>query len=100
MFKELIRKKVKVGNDQEIAQPERNPHSTNRGVRKKTKMTFRYRQPSEQLFPNKRPLTYPNLTENMKTYIRLKQHKNSTPKHRTCVLKKPGSRGQETCRPS
>ena len=36
--------------------------------------------PREQLFPNRRPLSYPNLTKTMKTYIRFKQHKNSTPK--------------------
>ena len=34
-------KKVKVGNDQEMAQSERNSHSTNRGVGK-NRMTFRY----------------------------------------------------------
>ena len=31
----LLRKKVKVGNDQEMAQSERNSHSTNRRVEKK-----------------------------------------------------------------
>ena len=36
-----MRKKVQVGNDQEMVQSERNPHSTNRGVGK-TKMTHRY----------------------------------------------------------
>ena len=36
-----------------------------------------YCKPSGQLFPNRRSLSYPNLTtENMKTYIRFKQHKN------------------------
>ena len=69
--------KVHVGNDQEMARSERNSHSTNRGVGEKTKMTLRYtkntyRKPSEQLFPNRRSLSYPNLTKNMKTYIRLK----------------------------
>ena len=34
-------KEVKVGNDQEIAQSERNSHSTNRELGK-NKMTFRY----------------------------------------------------------
>ena len=70
--------KVQVGNDQEMAQSERNSHSTNRGVGKKTKMTLRYlyQKLSEQLFPKRRPLSYPNLTKNMKTYIRLKQQKN------------------------
>ena len=47
-------KKVQVGNDQEMAQSERNSHSKNRGAGK-----------------------------NMKTYIRLKPHKNLTPKHKT-----------------
>ena len=41
------------------------------------------RKASEQLFPNRRPLSYPNWTKNMNTHIRLKQHKNSTPKHKT-----------------
>ena len=27
-------------------------------------------------FPNRWPLSYPNLTKNMKTYIRRQQHKN------------------------
>ena len=60
------RKKVQVGNDQEMVQSERNAHSKNRGVGK-TKLTFRYRKtyrkPSKQLFPNRRPLSYPNLTK-------------------------------------
>ena len=42
-----------------------------------------YCKPSEQLFPNRRPLSHPNLTKNMKTHIRIKQHKNSTPKTQT-----------------
>ena len=29
-----------------------------------------YRKPNEQLFPNRRPLSYPNLSTNMKTYMR------------------------------
>ena len=40
------------------------------------------RKPSEQLFPNMRPLSYPNLTY-MKMYIRCKQYKKSTPKPKT-----------------
>ena len=35
------RKKVQVGNDQEMAQSERNSHSKNRGVGK-SKMTLKY----------------------------------------------------------
>ena len=73
--------KVQVGNDQEKAQSERNSHSKNRGG-KKNKLTIRYlylenidRKPSQQLFPNRRPLSYPNLTKTMKTHIRFKQHK-------------------------
>ena len=46
--------------------------------------TYRtYRKPSEQLFPNRRPLSYPHLTKTMKTYICSKQHKKSTQKHKT-----------------
>ena len=33
---------IQVGNDQEMAQSERNSHSIYRGVGKKTKMTLRY----------------------------------------------------------
>ena len=57
---------VQVGNDQEMAQSERKSHSINRGVGKKTKITpstytkKTYRKPSEQLFPNRRPFSYPN----------------------------------------
>ena len=50
-------------------------------VRFNTKGT--YRKQTEHIFPNRRPLSYPNLTKYMKTYIRCKQHKNSTPKHKT-----------------
>ena len=42
-----------------------------------------YRKPCKQLFPNRRPHSYPNLTKNMKTRIRFQQPKNSTPKHKT-----------------
>ena len=34
-----------------------------------------YRKPGKQLFSNRRPLSYPNLTETMKTHIRFKQQK-------------------------
>ena len=58
----ILHKEVKVGNDQEMAQSERNSHSTNRRVGK-NKMTGTYtkktyRKPSEQLFPNRQPLSY------------------------------------------
>ena len=42
-----------------------------------------YSKPSEQLFPNRRLLSYPKLTKNMQTYIRCKKHKASTRKHKT-----------------
>ena len=42
-------KKVQIGNDQEMAQSERNSHSINRGLGKKTKMTLKY------LYCNERP---------------------------------------------
>ena len=47
----------------------------------KTKPTIRYlyhetyRKPNKQLFPNRWPLSYLNLTKNMETYIRRQQHK-------------------------
>ena len=46
-----------------------------------------YNKPSKQLFPNRQPLRYPNLTEVMKTYRRFKQYKHSTPnfKHKTNI---------------
>ena len=76
--------KVQVGNYQEKAQSEIPTPKTD--VRK-TKLTIRYLYleniSSEQLFPNRWSLSYPNFNKNMKTYIRLKQHKKSTPKHKT-----------------
>ena len=71
--KTMIRK---IRNQKEI-------HTPNTDVGE-TKLTIRYeyieniytcRKPSEQLFPNRRSLSYPNLTKTMKTYIRFKQHK-------------------------
>ena len=58
---------VQIGNDQEMALSERNSHSTNQGVgkkkkKKKKKKTSRYLY-QEQLFPNRRPLSYPNLNK-------------------------------------
>ena len=57
---------VQVGNDEEMAQSERNSklHKPRAGEKIKchlgtyTKNT--YRKPSEQLFPNRRPFCYPN----------------------------------------
>ena len=104
--------KVQEGNDQEKAQSERNSHPKSYilkcfvvlyvfsfppavyvgtlnliasipgpSILTYTKKT--YCKPSEQLFPNRWPLSYPILTKNMKTHIRCKQHKNSTPIHNT-----------------
>ena len=73
-------KKVQVGKDQEKAQSEKRlPLQKPRW--EKTKPTIRYlyhethRKPNEQLFPNRWPLSYLNLTKNMETYIRRQQHK-------------------------
>ena len=72
--------KVQVGKDQEKAQSEKRfPLQKPRW--EKTKLTIRYlyhetyRKPNEQYFPNRWPLSYLNLTKNMKTYIRRQQHK-------------------------
>ena len=54
----------------------------------KTKVTIRYfylenisySKPNEQLFLNRRLLSYPNITQTTKMHIRFKQHKRSTPK--------------------
>ena len=77
-------KKVQVGKDQEKAQSERNSHSKNRGGKNQIDylvliLREHYHKPSEQLFPIRQPLSYPNLNKNM----RFKQHKNLTPKHST-----------------
>ena len=76
-------KKVHVDNGQE-RRNQKVIHTPNTEVRK-TKLTIRYEyfEPSEQLFPNRRPLSYPNLTETIKSHMRFKQHKTSTPKHKT-----------------
>ena len=85
-----LQKKVQVGKDQEKAQSEKDSHSKNRGG-KKTKLTVRYlyhetyRDRMSSYFPNRWPLSYLNLTKNMKTYIRRQQHKKffQTPRHKT-----------------
>ena len=75
-----LNKKVQVGKDQEKAQSEKDSHSKNRGG-KKTKLTIRYLYHETivsrmgSYFPNRWPLSYLNLTKNMKTYIRRQQHK-------------------------
>ena len=57
-----IMEKVQVGNDKEKAQSERNSKSKNRGGRNQIDNLVLYRKPSETLFPNRRPLSYPNFT--------------------------------------
>ena len=76
---------IKISNDQEMAQSERNFHSKKRGGKNLNKQsgTKIYRKPSEQLFSQTETLSYPKLTKNMKTYIRCKQHKKTTPKYKT-----------------
>ena len=57
----------------------------------KTKLTIRYLYHETivsrmgSYFPNRWPLSYLNLTKNMKTYIRRQQHKKifKTPRHKT-----------------
>ena len=74
MVQDTEYKKVQVGNDQEeiaIAKTE---------VGKLYLYLKTYRKPSEQLFPNMRSLSYPNLNKNMKTHIRLKQQKKKKKK--------------------
>ena len=45
------------------------------------------KKPREQLFPNRRPLSYPNLNKYMKRYmyIRFKQHKNRLQNHNRSI---------------
>ena len=86
-------KKVQVGKDQEKAQSEKDSHSKNRGGIK-TKLTIRYLYHETivsrmgSYFPNRRPLSYLNLTKNMKTYIRRQQHKKNF-KHQDIKQKEP-----------
>ena len=73
-------KKVQVGKDQEKAQSEKDSHSKNRGGKKQTKNQVLYTikhivSRMSSYFPNRWPLSYLNLTKNMKTYIRRQQHK-------------------------
>ena len=89
----LSTKKVQVGKDQEKAQSEKDSHSKNRGG-KKTKLTIRYLYHETNVsrmgsyFPNRWPLSYLNLTKNMKTYIRRQQHKKFF-KHQDIKQKEP-----------
>ena len=85
--------KVQAGKDQEKAQSEKDSHSKNRGG-KKTKLTIRYLYHETivsrmgSYFPNRWPLSYLNLTKNMKTYIRRQQHKKFF-KHQDIKQKEP-----------
>ena len=83
---------VKVDNGQEMAQSERNSHSYHRGGKQLSEQSgtctiVRKHTVSRMscYFHNRRPLSYPNPTKNMKihTYVMCKQHKNPTPKHKT-----------------
>ena len=82
--------KVQVGKDQEKAQSEKDSHSKNRGGKKPNQQSGTYTMKHivcrmSSYFPNRWPLSYLNLTKNMKTYIRRQQHKNvfQTPRHKT-----------------
>ena len=76
----LSRKKEQVGKDQEKAQSEKDSHSKNRGGKKPNSQSGTYTMKHivsrmSSYFPNRWPLSYLNLTKNMKTYIRRQQHK-------------------------
>ena len=81
---------VQVGKDQEKAQSEKDSHSKNRGGKKPNQQSGTYTMKHivsrmSSYFPNRWPLSYLNLTKNMKTYIRRQQHKKffQTPRHKT-----------------
>ena len=83
-------KKVQVGKDQEKSQSEKDSHSKNRGGKKPNQQSGTYTMKHivsrmSSYFPNRWPLSYLNLTKNMKTYIRRQQHKKffQTPRHKT-----------------
>ena len=72
--------KVQVGKDQEKTQSEKDSHSKNRGGKKPNYQSGTYTMKHivsrmSSYFPNRWPLSYLNLTKNMKTYIRRQQHK-------------------------
>ena len=58
---------VQVGNDQGKKFPLQKPRWK--------KLNLQLGKPSEQLFPNRRPLSYPNLHKNMTTYIKFNSTK-------------------------
>ena len=75
-----VHQKVQVGKDQEKAQSEKDSHSKNRGGKKPNQQSGTYTMKHivsrmSSYFPNRWPLSYLNLTKNMKTYIRRQQHK-------------------------
>ena len=86
-------KKVQVGKDQEKAQSEKDSHSKNRGGKKPNQQSGTYTMKHivsrmSSYFPNRWPLSYLNLTKNMKTYIRRQQHKKIF-KHQDIKRKEP-----------
>ena len=72
-----------------MSQSERNAQSKNRGGKNSIDnqgLILREHNVSRvQLFPNRWSPSYPNLDKYMKTYIRCKQHKYSTLKHKTIM---------------
>ena len=71
----FLDKKVQVGKDQEKAQSEKDSHSKNRGGKKPNQQSGTYTMKHiasrmSSYFPNRWPLSYLNLTKNMKTHIR------------------------------
>ena len=90
---QFLFEKVQIGKDQEKAQSAKDSHSKNPRW-EKTKLTIRYLYHENlslnrmsSYFPNRWPLSYLNLTKNMKTYIRRQQHKNI--KHQDIKQKEP-----------
>ena len=77
-------KNEQVGNDQEKAHYERNSRGGENLIDNQVLILRKHivRRVSSY-FPNRRPFSNPNLNKHMKTYLRLKQQTNSTPKHKT-----------------
>ena len=76
----MSNRKVQVGKDQEKAQSKKDFHSKNRGWKKPNEQSGTYTMKHivsrmSSYFPNRWPLSYLNLTKNMKTHIRRQQHK-------------------------
>ena len=72
---------MKRRNQKEISTPKTKVGKTNRQLGAYTQKA--HRKPSEQLFANRRPLSYTNLNKKYENgnKIKKKKHKNSTPKH-------------------